>query len=160
MRSTTSASAGRTTSSSTRISRSSAPTKRSSIAGVANPGDGWPVLRYAGWMRYPDGGGLDAVERARREQVRQAAAELIEAGASDREVARRFRVSLMSVNRGRRALAGGGRAALASKGAGGAKCKLTPGSAVRTGRAAGRRARCAMVVADSVVDSAAARRNL
>ena len=38
-------------------------------------------------MRYPDGGGLTAAERARREQVRLAAAELIEAGASDREVA-------------------------------------------------------------------------
>jgi len=32
----------------------------------------------------------------------------------------------MSANRWRRALAAGGRAALASKGAGGAKCKLTP----------------------------------
>src|SRR5712691_9539047 len=72
------------------------------------PGDGWPVLRYAGCMRYGEGGGLDAAERARREQVRLAAAELIEAGASDR------------------ALAAGGRAALASKGAGGAKCRLTP----------------------------------
>ena len=82
--------------------------------------------RYAGVMRYPDGGGLTAEERARREQVRLAAAELIEAGASDREVARRFRVSRMSANRWRRALAGGGRAALASKGAGGARCKLTP----------------------------------
>jgi hypothetical protein len=39
-------------------------------------------------MRYPDGGGLDAAERARREQVRLAAAEMIEAGASDREVAK------------------------------------------------------------------------
>ena len=87
------------------------------------PGDGWSALRYAGSMRYPDGGGLDAAERARREQVRLTAAELIEAGASDREVARRFRVSRMSVNRWRRALAAGGRAALASKGAGGAKCK-------------------------------------
>jgi transposase len=77
-------------------------------------------------MRYhPDGGGLDAAERARREKVRLAAAEMIEAGASDREVARRFRVSRMSVNRWRRALAAGGRAALASRGAGGAKCKLT-----------------------------------
>src|SRR5215470_2837902 len=81
--------------------------------------------RYAGVMRYPDGGGLTAAERARREQVRLAAAELIEAGASDREVARRFRVSRMSANRWRRALAGGGRAALASRGAGGAKCKLS-----------------------------------
>jgi putative transposase len=77
-------------------------------------------------MRYPDGGGLDAAERARREQVRRAAAELIEAGASDREVGRHFRVSRVSANRWRRALAAGGRAALASKGAGGAKCKLAP----------------------------------
>jgi transposase len=77
-------------------------------------------------MRYPDGGGLDAAERARRERVRLAAAEMIEAGASDREVARRFRVSRMSVNRWRRALAAGGEAALASKGAGGARCKLSP----------------------------------
>jgi transposase len=79
---------------------------------------------YAGVMRYPDGGGLTAAERARREQVRLAA-ELIEAGASDREVARRFRVSRMPANRWRRALAGGGRAALASRGAGGARCKLS-----------------------------------
>src|SRR6266700_1831595 len=65
-------------------------------------------------MRYPDGGGLDAAERARRERVRLAAAEMIEAGASDREIAKRFRVSRMSVNRWRRAQA-----------AGGARCKLT-----------------------------------
>jgi transposase len=76
-------------------------------------------------MRYGQGGGLAAAERARREQVRLAAADLIEAGASDREVARHFRVSRMSVNRWRRALAAGGRGALASKGAGGARCKLT-----------------------------------
>jgi len=84
------------------------------------------VVRYAGGMRYPDGGGLDAAERVRRERVRLAAAEMIEAGASDREVAKRFRVSRMSANRWRRSLAAGGRAALASKGAGGAQCKLTP----------------------------------
>jgi transposase len=77
-------------------------------------------------MRYPDGGGLTAAERARREQVRLAAAEMIESGASDREVAKRFRVSRMSANRWRRALAAGGKAALASKGAGGAQCKLSP----------------------------------
>jgi transposase len=52
------------------------------------------------------------VERARREQVRLAAAERIEAGASDREVAKRFRMSLISANRWRRTLAAGGRAAL------------------------------------------------
>jgi transposase len=83
-------------------------------------------VSYAGGMRYPDGGGLDAAERARRERVRLAAAEMIEAGAGDQEIAKRFRVSRMSVNRWRRALAAGGREALASKGAGGAKCKLTP----------------------------------
>ena len=77
-------------------------------------------------MRYPDGGGLTAAERARRERVRLEAADLIEGGAGDREVARRLRVSRMSVNRWRRALEAGGREALASKGAGGAKCKLSP----------------------------------
>jgi transposase len=80
---------------------------------------------YAGVMRYADGGGLTAAERARRERVRLEAAELIEAGASDLEVAKRFRVSRMSANRWRRALAAGGKEALATKGAGGAKCKLT-----------------------------------
>ena len=83
-------------------------------------------MRYAGSMRYPDGGGLTAEQRARREQVRLAAAGLINAGASDREVAKRFRVSRMSANRWRRALAAGGQAALASRGAAGARCKLTP----------------------------------
>jgi transposase len=82
-------------------------------------------VRYAGCMRYPEGGGLTAEERAGRERVRLAAAELIEAGASDREVARRFRVTRMSANRWRRALAAGGRRALASKGPGGARCKLS-----------------------------------
>ena len=71
---------------------------------------------YAGVMRYPDGDGLTTAERARREQVQLAAADQIEAGASDREVAKRFRVTRMSANRWRRALAVGGRAALRSKG--------------------------------------------
>ncbi|MDX2546836.1 winged helix-turn-helix domain-containing protein [Streptomyces sp. WI04-05B] len=78
-------------------------------------------------MRYPDGGGLTADERDRREQVRFAAADLIEAGASDREVARRFRVTRMSANRWRRALVSGGRQALVSKGPGGARCRLGAG---------------------------------
>jgi hypothetical protein len=37
---------------------------------------------YAGVMRYPDCGGLTAAERARREQVRLAAADLTEARGS------------------------------------------------------------------------------
>src|SRR5256886_9133203 len=77
-------------------------------------------------MRYPDGGGLDAAERARRERVRLAAAEMIEAGAGDREIAGYFGGSGRSVTRWGGALAAGGREALASKGAGGAQCKLTP----------------------------------
>lgn len=44
-------------------------------------------------MRYPVGGGLTAEEMARREHVRFAAADLIEAGASDWEIARRFWVT-------------------------------------------------------------------
>ena len=78
--------------------------KRSSIAGLLRLVSRG-VARYAGGMRYPDGGGLDAAERARREKVRLEAADLIEAGASDQEIAKRFRVSRMSVNRWRRALA-------------------------------------------------------
>src|SRR3954454_5978540 len=77
-------------------------------------------------MRYPDGGGLDAEERARRERVRLAAAEWFEEGATDREVAARFRVTRMSANRWRRALVAGGRPAPASKGPGGARCRLSP----------------------------------
>jgi transposase len=77
-------------------------------------------------MRYPDGGGLTAEERTRRERVRLAAAEWIEEGATDREVAARFRVTRMSANRWRRALIAGGRSALASQGPGGARCRLSP----------------------------------
>jgi transposase len=77
-------------------------------------------------MRYSDGGGLTADERARRERVRLAVGEWFEEGASDREVAARFRVTRMSANRWRRALAAGGQPALAPKGAGGARCRLSP----------------------------------
>ena len=89
-------------------------------------GGGWRCVRYAGGMRYAEGGGLTEAERTRREQVRMAAADLIEAGASDREVAKRFRVTRMSANRWRRALTAGGRAALVSKGPGGGPCKMSP----------------------------------
>ena len=94
-------------------------------AGVPAPGTRAGILvtpsgTSSAWVcrrhEVPDGGGLDAAERARREKVRLAAAEMTGAGASDGEVARRFRVSRMPVNRWRRALAAGGRAALASRG--------------------------------------------
>src|ERR1700730_3408096 len=92
---------------------------------VTSSADSWLAVRCDVVLRYPDGGGLTAEERARREQVRLTAADLIEAGAGDREIAKRSRVSRMSANRWRRALAAGGRAALASRGAGGARCRLT-----------------------------------
>src|SRR3954466_11631674 len=76
-------------------------------------------------MRYPQGGGLTAEDCARREQVRLEAAEWIEEGATDREVAARFRGTRRWANRRRRALAAGGRSALASKGPGGSRCRLS-----------------------------------
>jgi hypothetical protein len=45
---------------------------------VTGSADGWRAVRY-GVMRYPDGGGLTAEERTRRERMRLAAV-LIEAG--------------------------------------------------------------------------------
>src|SRR3954463_15776618 len=96
------------------------------MVGVPWPADNRRGARYARVMRYSQGGGLTAEECARREQVRLKAAEWIEEGATDREVATRFRVTRMSANRWRRALAAGGRPALASKGPGGARCRLSP----------------------------------
>src|SRR4051812_22669364 len=107
-------------------------------------------------MRYPQGG-LTADERADREQVRQATADWISEGATDRELAARFRVTRMSANRWRHALAAGGRPALASKGAGGGALPAQPRSAGGTGRAA--RGRSGGVgLGRSVLDIAAHRR--
>jgi len=58
---------------------------------------------YADVMRYADGGGLTAAERAGREKLRLQAAGMIEAGDGDADIGRRLRVSRMSANRWRRA---------------------------------------------------------
>src|SRR3954464_5835048 len=96
------------------------------MAGGQGSADSRRGARYAIAMRYAQGGGLTAEECARRERVRPEAAAWVEEGGTDREVAARFRVTRMSANRWRRALAAGGRPALASKGPGGAHCRLNP----------------------------------
>jgi transposase len=75
-------------------------------------------------MRYGEGGGLTAEQRAKRQRVRMAAAAMFAEGASNAQVARVFRVSAMSVSRWRRAYAAAGAAGLVSKGPGGNGCKL------------------------------------
>ncbi|MEV0564890.1 winged helix-turn-helix domain-containing protein [Dactylosporangium sp. NPDC050588] len=75
-------------------------------------------------MRYPDGGGLSAQQRARREQVRLQAAGWFAEGVPVREVARRLRVSQTAVFGWRQQWQRGGEPALASKGPGGNRCRL------------------------------------
>jgi transposase len=76
-------------------------------------------------MRYGDGGGVDQVERARREQVRQRAAQLFADGRSAIEVAGLLEVSTKSAYQWRRAWVAGGALALASKGPSGPDPKLS-----------------------------------
>ena len=75
-------------------------------------------------MRYADGGGLTARERAARERVRLQAAEMFEQRLPTAKIAARLRVTPKSVCAWRRAWLAGGRAGLASQGPGGAECKL------------------------------------
>ncbi|GAA0426281.1 hypothetical protein Acor_54910 [Acrocarpospora corrugata] len=86
--------------------------------------------QYNRGMRYPDGGGLTAEGRAKREQVRFEAAELFAAGLTPPQVAHQLRVTRKSANLWHRAWKNGGKAALASKG--------PAGIAVPAGRAADR----------------------
>src|SRR6516225_6812804 len=86
-------------------------------------------------MKYPDGGGLTARGRSRREQVRLEAAEMFAQDADARQVARSLRVSTKSVYQWRRAWRAGGEAALASKGPGGSACKLDEDQLARLGAA-------------------------
>jgi transposase len=75
-------------------------------------------------MRYPDGGGLTAQGRAKREQIRRQAADWFAEGVSVPEVARRLRVSRTAVYGWRHAWQAGGEQALASKGPSGGRCRL------------------------------------
>jgi transposase len=75
-------------------------------------------------MRYPDRGGLSMKARADREALRFAAAEMFERGVDVGEIAWRLAVTRKSVNEWKRAWRSGGVEALASKGPGGAKCRL------------------------------------
>jgi putative transposase len=75
-------------------------------------------------MRYPDGGGLSAQGRARREKLRLQAAQMFEQDIDPVQAARQLRVSTKSVYQWRRRWRAGGQAALASKGPGGAACRL------------------------------------
>jgi len=75
-------------------------------------------------MRYADGGGLSAEGRAKREAVRMRAAEWFAQKVPVAQIAVRLRVSSNAVYGWRRRWKAGGRAALASKGPGGAVCRL------------------------------------
>jgi transposase len=86
-------------------------------------------------MRYPDGGGLTARARSRREQVRLEAAQMFAQDVDARQIARSLRVSTKSVYQWRRAWRSGGEAALASKGPGGGACKLGKDQLARLGAA-------------------------
>ena len=75
-------------------------------------------------MRYAQGGGLTVRARARREALRFEAAGMLAEGMATGEVAVRLRVTDRSVRRWQAAVACGDESALASRGPGGATCRL------------------------------------
>jgi transposase len=77
-------------------------------------------------MRYPDGGGLTAAGRARREAVRLQAAEWFDQEVPVPEIAKRLRVSENAVYVWRRRWLADGEAGLVSKGPAGTECRLSP----------------------------------
>ncbi len=81
------------------------------------------LRRYAGRMRYAQGGGLTAEGRSRREQVRLAAVARFEQRVPAAEIAAELRVAERSVRRWRRAWETGGLPGLASRGQA-ARCRL------------------------------------
>src|SRR5690606_5110998 len=82
-------------------------------------------MRYLVRVRYPDGGGLTAEGRARREAVRLQAAALFTQDVPVAEIARRLRVSQNAVYVWRRRWLAEGEAGLASKGPSGTGCRLS-----------------------------------
>jgi len=82
-------------------------------------------------MTYPDGGGLTAAGMARRERVRLAAAAMLERDMKPAQIAHELRVSTKSAYQWRRRWRAGGTTALASRGAGGAVCRLSAAQLAR-----------------------------
>src|SRR5438067_7399505 len=74
-------------------------------------------------MRYPDGGGLSARARDKREAVRMRAAAWFAEGVTPPEMARRLRISTNSAYVWRRRWRSGGADALVSTGPGGSRCR-------------------------------------
>lgn len=83
-------------------------------------------MLYLVRVRYPDGGGLTAEGRARREAVRLQAAELFAQDVPVPEIAKRLRVSHNAVYVWRRRWRADGEAGLVSQGPSGTECRLTP----------------------------------
>src|SRR5690606_41913696 len=83
-------------------------------------------MRYLDAVRYPDGSGLTAEGRARREAVRLQVAQLFAQDIPVREIAKRLRVSHNAVYVWRRRWLADGEAGLLSKGASGNRCRLSP----------------------------------
>ena len=83
-------------------------------------------MLYPVRVRYPDGGGLTAEGRARREAVRLQAAELFAQDVAVPEIAKRLRVSHNAVYVWRRRWLTDGEAGLVSKGPSGTDCRLSP----------------------------------
>jgi putative transposase len=82
-------------------------------------------VAYLVRVRYPDGGGLTAEGRARREAVRLQAAVLFAQDVPVPEIARRLRVSHNAVYVWRRRWLAEGEAGLGSKGPSGSDCRLS-----------------------------------
>jgi len=96
---------------------------KSSLIGDVRRADVGAMRRYAGCMRYAQGGGLTAEGRRRREQVRLEATRRFEQGAPAAAIAAELRVSERSVRRWRHAWRAAGEAGLASRGQA-AQCRL------------------------------------